>query len=96
MLVLSRKPGEKLVIDGGITISVVEVIGRRVRIGIEAPVDVAILRSELVAAREERTLAASIGAIPGGMDYGRSGLRPDAIIAAAIEDPRRSLPKIPR
>ena len=96
MLVLSRKPGEKVVIDGGITITVVEVNGGRVRIGIDAPADVEILRSELVAAREERTLAASIGAVQVGADHGRSGFRPEAITAAAIEDPRRRLPKIPR
>ena len=47
MLVLSRKPGEKLVIDSHITITVVEVVGNRVRIGIEAPADVRILRGEL-------------------------------------------------
>jgi carbon storage regulator len=47
MLVLSRKPGEKIVIEGGITVTVVEVKGNKVRIGIEAPDDVRILRSEL-------------------------------------------------
>jgi carbon storage regulator len=57
MLVLSRKPGEKVVIDGGITIIVVEFNGGRVKIGIEAPADVAILRGELVAGREGTTLA---------------------------------------
>jgi carbon storage regulator len=51
MLVLSRKPGEKVVIDGGITITVVDFNGSRVKIGIEAPADVAILRGELVAGR---------------------------------------------
>ncbi len=47
MLVLSRKPGERVVIGNGITVTVVEVIGNRVRIGIEAPDDVRILRAEL-------------------------------------------------
>lgn len=47
MLVLTRKPGEKVVIDGGITITVTEVVGGRVKIGIEAPAHVSILRSEL-------------------------------------------------
>lgn len=35
MLVLSRKPTEKVVIDGGITITVVAVNGGSVRIGFE-------------------------------------------------------------
>lgn len=58
MLVLSRKPGEKVVIDGSITITVMEFIGGRVKIGIEAPADVAILRGELVAGREGTSPAA--------------------------------------
>jgi carbon storage regulator len=96
MLVLSSKPEEKVVIDGGITITVVEVIGGRVKIGVEAPADVAILRGELVAGREGRTLAASLVTEQGAADHGGAGLRPEAITAAAIEDPRRKLPKIPR
>ncbi|HYT87985.1 MAG TPA: carbon storage regulator [Gemmataceae bacterium] len=47
MLVLSRKPGEKLVINNNITITILEVVGTRVRIGVEAPDDVRILRGEL-------------------------------------------------
>jgi len=52
MLVLSRKPGEKIVIDGGITVTVVEVIGNRVKIVLEAPGHVSILRGELLADQE--------------------------------------------
>jgi carbon storage regulator len=47
MLVLSRKLGEKVVIGPGITITVVETAGNRVRLGIEAPPHVRILRGEL-------------------------------------------------
>ncbi len=47
MLVLSRKPGEKLIIGDNITLTILEVIGNRVRVGIEAPGDVRILRAEL-------------------------------------------------
>jgi carbon storage regulator CsrA len=47
MLVLSRKPGEKVVIDNAISLTIVEVQGNRVRIGIEAPDHVRILRGEL-------------------------------------------------
>jgi carbon storage regulator len=47
MLVLSRKVGEKLVIDGNITVRVVRIQGNRITLGIEAPSDVKILRGEL-------------------------------------------------
>lgn len=47
MLVLSRKEGEKLVIDGSITICIVRIEGGKIRLGIEAPSDVTIRREEL-------------------------------------------------
>ena len=49
MLVLSRKVGQKLVIDNRITIVVNKIVGNRVSLGIEAPDDVHIMRSELQA-----------------------------------------------
>jgi carbon storage regulator CsrA len=47
MLVLSRKVGEKLVIDGNITVEVVKIQGNRISLGIIAPSNVKILRGEL-------------------------------------------------
>ncbi|MBC8352333.1 MAG: carbon storage regulator [Planctomycetes bacterium] len=47
MLVLSRKVGQKLIIDDNITISINRIAGNRVQIGIEAPDDVHIMRGEL-------------------------------------------------
>lgn len=47
MLVLSRKPGESIVIGGGIVVKVVRVDGEAVRIGISAPSDVPIHRQEV-------------------------------------------------
>jgi carbon storage regulator len=47
MLVLSRKPGEKLVINHNITITVLEVAGNRVKLGVAAPDNVRVLRGEL-------------------------------------------------
>jgi carbon storage regulator len=47
MLVLSRKPQERLIVNDNIIITVVEIKGDRVRIGIEAPKDVSIHRSEV-------------------------------------------------
>jgi carbon storage regulator CsrA len=49
MLVLSRKVGEKVVIGGGITVTVVSVIGNKVRLAFDAPDQVRIHRSELLA-----------------------------------------------
>lgn len=48
MLVLTRKPGEAVVINGDIIIKVVEVRGNHVRLAFEAPRAVRIMRSELV------------------------------------------------
>lgn len=47
MLILSRKDGEKIVIDEKIVIEVVRISGNRVTLGIAAPSNVKILRSEL-------------------------------------------------
>ncbi len=44
MLVLSRKIGERIFIEHGIEISVVEVRGGKVRIGVEAPEEIRIRR----------------------------------------------------
>lgn len=47
MLVLSRRPNESIVIDDKIVITVIEIRGDKVRLGIEAPRDVPIHRSEV-------------------------------------------------
>ncbi len=53
MLVLSRKVGEKLVIDGNITVEVVKIQGNRISLGIVAPSNVKILRDELKHPKEK-------------------------------------------
>lgn len=47
MLVLSRKRDEKIVINGDIVITVVEIRGDKVRLGIEAPTHVPVHRAEV-------------------------------------------------
>lgn len=47
MLVLSRKKNESIVIDDSITITVVEIRGDKVRLGIEAPKEVPVHRREV-------------------------------------------------
>lgn len=47
MLVLSRKPGEKILVGDSVTVTVVRIGPNTVRIGIEAPRDMNIVREEL-------------------------------------------------
>lgn len=47
MLVLSRKRGQKIVINDNITIVVVEIRGDKVRLGIEAPKEIPVHREEV-------------------------------------------------
>jgi len=60
MLVLSRKIGEAIVIDGGIVVRVAEIHGGRVRLAIEAPRSVRIDREEI----HERVAASDFQPIP--------------------------------
>jgi carbon storage regulator len=48
MLVLTRRIGERIVIDTSIVVEVLEIQGNRVRIGIQAPPGMTILREELL------------------------------------------------
>jgi carbon storage regulator len=50
MLVLSRRPNESIVINDKIVITVIEIRGDKVRLGIEAPRDVPVHRSEVYTA----------------------------------------------
>ncbi len=59
MLVLTRKLGESITIDDDIKIVVVQIKGRQVRLGIEAPRDTKIHREEVYAAIQEQNKAAS-------------------------------------
>lgn len=59
MLVLSRKRNESVVINDQIVVTVVEVRGDKVRLGIQAPRDVPIHRSEIMAAIQQAAAASS-------------------------------------
>jgi carbon storage regulator len=48
MLVLSRKPGQRTFIADSIVVTVIEVSPGRVRLGIEAPAGIPIVREELI------------------------------------------------
>ena len=64
MLVLSRKPGEKVIIGDGFTLTVVEVGGGRVRLAFDAPDQVRIVRAELACGQSE-PLDADLDGRPG-------------------------------
>ncbi|RYP85025.1 carbon storage regulator [Nocardioides guangzhouensis] len=53
MLVLSRRPGESVVLGDDITITVLEVRGDVVRVGIDAPRSLKVHRAELLVQLEE-------------------------------------------
>jgi carbon storage regulator len=48
MLILTRRPGESIQVGDEIEISIIEIRGNQVRLGINAPPEVLVLRSELV------------------------------------------------
>ena len=48
MLILTRRKEESIIIDGNIKLKILSVNGNQVRIGIEAPEDVNIVREELL------------------------------------------------
>ena len=59
MLALSRKPGESVIIGNNIEITILEVKGEQVKVGIKAPESVAIYRKELFEQRQNTNREAS-------------------------------------
>ncbi len=66
MLVLSRKPGESLRIDGRVKVTVVSATARHVRLAIEAPEEVEIHREEVYQRIARANLDAARAASAGG------------------------------
>lgn len=65
MLALSRKKNEALIINNNVEVTILEVKGDQVKIGITAPKEVSIYRKEVYAQIQEANKAA---ADTGGMD----------------------------
>lgn len=59
MLILSRKAGESIIISDQIEVSVVDIKGDQVKLGIQAPRDVKIYRLEVYKAIQEENRAAA-------------------------------------
>lgn len=62
MLILSRRAGDAIVIEGGIRIVVLASDRRGVRLGIEAPPHVSIVREEIVTQIADENRRANVGA----------------------------------
>jgi carbon storage regulator len=59
MLVLTRKSNQSIMIGDNIEVSVLAIVGEKVRIGIQAPRDVPVFRKEVYLEIQDETLAAA-------------------------------------
>lgn len=82
MLVLTRRVGEEIVIDGDIRVTVLEVRGNQVRLGIVAPQDVRVLRQEL----ERRPANLSDAPLARVLSEAKQTSRSDSRIMAGLVD----------
>jgi carbon storage regulator len=67
MLILSRKPGESIVIDGRITVKIMRLEGDMVKVGIEAPMNVPVHRQEVydeIQKNNQEALTQSVATLP--------------------------------
>ena len=77
MLILSRKINEKIIIGDDISVSIIEIRGDQVRIGVDAPKSVKVFRQEVYDAirAENKAAAESTAALPAlGIDAKREEL----------------------
>ncbi|MEA2291711.1 MAG: carbon storage regulator [Solirubrobacteraceae bacterium] len=59
MLIVTRRPGEKIMVGDDVVVHVMEIVGNSVRVGIEAPRSVPVYREEIWhAVRDENRAAA--------------------------------------
>jgi carbon storage regulator len=56
VLILTRRPTQAFAIGSDITVTVLEIRGRQVRIGVSAPRETAVLRKEIVEKAKERQM----------------------------------------
>jgi carbon storage regulator len=59
MLVIARRAGERICLGEDIIVTVLEITGSTVRLGIEAPAEISVYRHEIRAAIEEENRAAA-------------------------------------
>jgi carbon storage regulator len=80
MLVLTRKPGQSIMIGDGVEVQVLSVAGEKVRLGITAPRDVSIFRNEVYDRIESENNSAD----------GKDGGTDDAVVDALERLSQRS------
>lgn len=71
MLVISRKRGERICLGDDIVVTVLEVVGSTVRLGVEAPHEVRVFRHEILEAVKQENVAAadtSVSTLPSASD----------------------------
>jgi|SRR5689334_22496247 carbon storage regulator len=104
MLVLSRQRDETIMIGDDIEVTVVDIRGDKVRLGINAPKEISVHRKEVYDAirRENREAAqvkpedlSGIGKVPPGRPGGRQGSPPGAQPPAASGAPSGAQPAPP-
>ena len=79
MLVLTRKSNQSIMIGDDIEVSVLSIMGEKVRIGIQAPRDIPVFRREvyLEIQQERRGVAAGASDVRGEVDRALDSLRGD-------------------
>lgn len=76
VLILTRKLNERIVINDDITVHILGVSGKQVRIGIDAPSHIGVYRRELYQKIQANTQPTSAISGQGMQEAGRKGLRP--------------------
>lgn len=95
MLILTRRPGERVVIGEEVTVTVMEVAGQTVRLGIDAPKGLPVYREEIWLAVKAENVAASESPAqaltPAGGTASQDGSAGDArsSAAAGVDAPER-------
>jgi carbon storage regulator len=89
MLVLSRHKDESIIIDGRIEVTIVDIKGDTVRLGINAPREIDVHRKEIFLAIQKENIAAARAGTPDlkGLGHLFSGKRPD------VKTDKPNLPK---
>ncbi len=98
MLILTRRPGERVVIGEEILVTVMGVSGHTVRLGIAAPAGVSIYREEIwLAVKEENRAAAeaSADALPATPPEGAGATTPQSADATPSETAGTTPPQVP-
>jgi len=80
MLILTRRAGEAILLAGGIRVSVIATERGQVRLGIEAPPEITILRQEIV----DDITAGTVAAVATPEALKRLGLRPNQLLPQAL------------